>query len=91
MVALIQKTEERPFQQVAKNHRQHHADQQHGDEVLPQEWGQRKRHIGANHVEATVGEINHPHDAEDQGQARSQQKQKQTVLNRVQTLHEKGG
>ncbi|MPN17229.1 hypothetical protein SDC9_164579 [bioreactor metagenome] len=81
MVALIQKAEERPLQHIAQRHRQHHAHQQHGDEVLSQIRRQRERHVGADHVEAAVRKIDHPHDAEDQRQARGQQKQKQSVLN----------
>ena len=91
VITLVEKAEEGPFQKIAEHHGDKYAEQQHGDEMLAQIGSQRERHIGTDHVEAAMGEIDHAHDAEDQGQAGGQQKQQQSVLNRVQTLHEKCG
>ena len=91
VIAFVEKTEECPFEKIAQHHGQHHTDQQHDDEMLAQVRCERERHIGTDHVEAAMGEVDHPHDAEDQRQAGGQQKQQQSVLNRVQTLHQKSG
>lgn len=44
--------------------------------------------IGAHHVERPMGEVDHPHDAENQRQPGRQQKQHDAVLKAVQQLLE---
>src|SRR5215472_12365000 len=51
-------------------------------------FGEPKRQIGADHVKAAVGQVEHPEDAEDQGQPAGEQEEQQPVLNPVEELNE---
>ncbi|KAG0732778.1 hypothetical protein G6F23_013985 [Rhizopus arrhizus] len=70
VVAVVQVAEERRLQEVAQHRGQHHAHGKRGDEAAAQpavdHRPQRKRHIGADHVETAVGKIDDAHAAEDQ-------------------------
>jgi len=44
------------------------------EEVHPGEHHPHEHHVGAEAVELAVGEVHHPHDAEDQRQADAQQR-----------------
>ena len=89
--AFVQEAEKRPLQKIAKQHRQHHPHQQCGKKAAADSGAhhrcQAKRQISAHHIKAAVRQVDHAHDAEDQRQAGSHQKQQQPVLKRVQTLN----
>ena len=85
VVALVQVAEQRPFENDAQHDRKH--DPEHDrDKQAPGQRRQGKRHVGADHVEAAMGEIDDAHDAEDQREAARDKKQQQAVLDAVQEL-----
>ena len=56
---------------------------QDAQEKRPGPGGHRGAHIGADHVEGTVGQIDHLHDAENQGQPGGHEKQHDAQLETV--------
>src|ERR1035437_833090 len=95
VLTLIQEAEECPFEQVAQQYREHQSEQQRGEEATADragnDWRQRVGHVGTNHVEAAVRQIDDAHDAKDQAQAGSHQEQQQPILYCIQTLDQEGG
>ena len=71
-----------PQQHHLDDHADHRDDQRRGDDAAPEAerageaLGQREGDIGAEHVEGAVGEIDDPRHAEDDRQARRDQKQR---------------
>ena len=47
---------------------------------LARRFRDNESHISANHEQAAMREVNHPHDAKDQGQSAADQKQQQPIL-----------
>jgi hypothetical protein len=86
VVALVEETEEHPFQHEAEQGREQHAGHQHGDEMVAEQRRHQVGQVGADHVEAAMGEVDHAHDAEDEGQAAGDQEQQQAVLDRIEAL-----
>ena len=87
MVAAVERAD--------RDHLEQHADQQRGAErehgagdEAPGPGHERRREIGADHVQRTVRQVHHVHDAEDQRQAGGQQKQQQAELQAVEALFE---
>jgi hypothetical protein len=90
VVTLVEIAEERPFEQVAEDRREHHARHQHQQELVAEQRRERERQVRADHVEAAVREVDHAHDPEDQREARRHEEEQQSVLNGVQALDEEG-
>ena len=94
VLALIQEAEKPPFQQITQQHGQHEPDQKRCKETAAKRCTYDRRqgvsHVGTDHVEAAVRQIDDAHDAEDQGQPGRDQEQQQSVLQRVQTLDQEG-
>ncbi|MDT4881174.1 hypothetical protein FQZ97_1170020 [compost metagenome] len=89
MVPLVEKREQRPFEQRADDQHQRNAQQDREHETAGQA-GQTESQVGAHHVEGAMGQVDDPHDAEDQRQATRHQEQQQAVLDRVQHLDQEG-
>jgi hypothetical protein len=94
VLALVQVAVEDPLEHVAQQHGQHHAHGQHRKETAAEGGHHRrrqgKRHVGADHVEAAVRQVDDAHDSEDERQAAGHQEQQQPVLHRIQALDEEG-
>ena len=58
----------------AERDAEQHRQQQREEEVHAGEHHPHVHHVGAEAVELAVGEVHHPHDAEDQRQADAQQR-----------------
>ena len=84
VLALVEEAEEGPLQQVAEQHRQQHAHGQAWRRSRRRRWRppapQREGHVGADHVEAAVRQVDDAHDAEDQRQPAGHEEQQQAVL-----------
>ena len=86
-----------PQQHHFDQHADHGDDQRRGDDAAPKSdragksLGQRERHIGAEHVERAMGEIDDPRHAEDDRQARRHQKQRRRAGKTGQELNEVEG
>ncbi len=91
MIALIQVRNEQPLEHVSENHREDEACKKRCDEVAAEHRREHEREIRADHVEAAVRQVDDAHDAEDERQSARDQKQQQSVLQRIQALDEKGG
>ncbi|MDT4851973.1 hypothetical protein FQZ97_861870 [compost metagenome] len=90
VVAVVKVPEQQPFQRPAQRHgeqRAHHDGQHQAVELR----GQKPGEVGAQHVETAMGQIDHPHDAEDQGEAGGQHEQQQAVLQAVEQLDQEVG
>ena len=87
VIAFVKMPEQQPFKQQTKEDRKH-STQDDGDCEALCHGGQGPSQVSAQHVETTVRQIDHAHDAENQSQACSQHEQQQSVLNTVQQLDE---
>ena len=74
MIALIQSLDDRGFEQETDGESDDDGDGNRQPEVACC-LGQPVSEIRADHVKAAVGEIDHAHDAEDQGQAAGEEKE----------------
>ena len=90
VVALVQVAEEQPFEDEAEQRGQRHAGQQLEQELVAEQGRQGPGQVGADHVEAAMGEVDDAHDAEDEGQAAGDEEQQQAVLHGVEALCEEG-
>src|ERR1700681_3071446 len=87
MIASIKTPDHQPLQQQA----QHRCEDDAKRQGYPQIAGplrQREREVGADHVEASVREIDHAYDAEDQRETARDQEQEQPVLNAIEDLNQ---
>ena len=87
---MVEVPEQHPLQRPAQGHRQHGADHD-GHQQVAEQRRQRPGHVGADHVEAAVRQVDHAHDAEDQRQAGGQHEEQQAVLQAVEQLDEEVG
>ena len=87
MVPLIQRAQQRHFQQHADYGRRQHCQQDPRHE-RPGDAGQRGRQVRADHIQRAMGQVDHVHDAEHQGQPSGKQEQHQAELDAVQRLLE---
>ena len=87
---MIEETEQAAFQhkpQDTADDDRHRQSQPHRAPVP----GHQKRHVGADHEQRAVGQIDDAHDAEYERQPARDQKQQQAVLNSIEELREKSG
>jgi hypothetical protein len=80
-----------PFQEVTQNGRQNNAGENRRDEttayILFHKWPKREGHVGTDHVEAAMRQVDDAHDAEDERKPTGNQEEQQPVLDSVQTLN----
>ena len=87
MIAAVERTDRNDLEQHADQQRRAEREHGAGDEAAgPGHEGRRE--IGADHVQRTVRQVHHVHDAEDERQAGGQQKQQQPELQAVEALFE---
>jgi hypothetical protein len=79
MLTMVEAPEKATLKQRAKGQAPKHRGRQ-GKPKRTRAAGDDEGDIGANHEKAAMGEIDHAHDAKDQGKATADQKQQQPVL-----------
>ena len=84
---MVEVAKQQFFQQPTESHTQHCASRNRQSQTIPST-RQGISHVSAQHVKTAVRQIDHTHDAKNQGQTGCQQKQQQTVLNAVEQLDE---
>ena len=85
MIATVEMPQRHQFQHDAEQQRRAERHQDAEDEI-PAPGHERRREIGAHHVERSMRKIDEIHDAEDECQTGCEQKQQQTELQPVQEL-----
>ena len=81
MPKLVNPAQAKPLKQRAE--RTHHQRRQHQRRPEPDPARQRVAHISAQHVKAGMGEVEHAHHAEDQGQPRTQHEKQQAIADAI--------
>src|SRR3546814_8796948 len=92
MIAAVQKAEESPFKEIAQDGGQQQAEQDGGKKaaacVLGNHRFQREGHIGPDHIETAMGQVDDAHDAKDQCQSAGYKKKQQAVLHCIKRSEE---
>jgi hypothetical protein len=90
VVALVEVAEQQALQRHAEHHGERDREQDRGRQVAGHS-GQRPRQVGADHVEAAMGQVDDAHDAEHQRQPAGDEEQQQAVLQAVEQLDQEKG
>src|SRR5205807_6137900 len=90
MLAPIKAAEQHPFERCAEYYAQHDTEHDRGEQIS-RETRERERHVGADHIEAAVRQIDNAHDAENQRESAGNEKEQQAVLNAVEDLDQERG